>query len=160
MSEELCLKTAADLRPLIAERKVSPVELVEAVLARVSRLQPVLNCFITVCADEARAAARESEARLARGEPARLLEGIPFTAKDLVDTAGVRTTYGSRVLENNVPRTDAVAIARLKAAGAILVGKTTTPEFGHKGFTDAPLFGRTRNAWSAGRTCGAGGEAR
>ena len=154
MSEELCLKTAADLRPLIAARKVSPVELVEAVLARVSRLQPVLNCFITVCADEARAAARECEARLARGEPARLLEGIPFTAKDLVDTAGVRTTYGSRVLENNVPRTDAVAIARLKAAGAILVGKTATPEFGHKGFTDAPLFGRTRNAWSAARTCG------
>ena len=154
MSEELCLKTAAELRPLIAARKVSPVELVGAVLGRIARLQPVLNCFITVCADQARAAALASEARLARGEPARLLEGIPFTAKDLVDTAGVRTTFGSRVLEDNVPRTDAVAIARLKAAGAILVGKTTTPEFGHKAFTDAPLFGHTRNAWSAQRTCG------
>ena len=153
MAEELCLKTAAELRALIAARKVSPTDLVEAVLGRIARLQPVLNCFISVCTDEARSAARASEARLARGEPARLLEGIPFTAKDLVDTAGVRTTFGSRILEQNIPATDAVAIARLKAAGAILVGKTTTPEFGHKAFTDAPRYGRTRNAWSAERSC-------
>ncbi len=155
-TEELSLRTAAELRALISARAVSPVEVVDAVLARIERLQPELNCFITICADEARAAARESERSIAQarpGEPLRLLEGIPFTAKDLVDTAGVRTTFGSRIHADNVPKTDAVAIARLKAAGAILVGKTTTPEFGHKAFTDAPLYGRTRNAWSAGRSC-------
>ncbi len=154
--EELALRTAVELRALIASRAVSPVEVVDAVLARIERLQPELNCFITVCADQAREAARQSAARIAsapNGEPLRLLEGIPFTAKDLVETAGVRTTFGSRILEDNVPQTDAVAIARLKAAGAILVGKTTTPEYGHKAFTDSPLFGRTRNAWSAERSC-------
>ena len=155
-TEELSLRTAAELRAMIAARTVSPVEIVDAVLARVERLQPELNCFITICADQARAAARVSEHRIAatpRGEPLRLLEGIPYTAKDLIDTEGVRTTFGSRILENNVPKADAVAIARMKAAGAILIGKTTTPEYGHKAFTDAPLYGRTRNAWSAERSC-------
>lgn len=153
--ESLSLRTAAELRALIAAREASPVEIVDAVLARIERLQPGLNCFITICAEQAREAARESARRIAatpRGEPLRLLEGIPFTAKDLVDTQGVRTTYGSRMLSENVPKEDAAAIARLKDAGAILIGKTTTPEFGHKAFTDAPLFGRTRNAWSAGRS--------
>ena len=121
MPEELCLKTALELRALIAARSASPVEIVEAVLSRIERLQPVLNCFITVCADEARAAARESAHRVAntpRSEPLRLLEGIPFTAKDLIDTAGVRTTFGSLINQHNVPQSDAAAIARLKAAGA------------------------------------------
>ena len=155
-NEELSLRTAAELRALIASREVSPVEVVDAVLARIERLQPELNCFITICAEEARAAARESAKSIAgtpRNEPLRLLEGVPFTVKDLIDTAGVRTTYGSRIYAGNVPQTDAAAIERLKAAGAILVGKTTTPEYGHKAFTDAPLYGRTRNAWSADRSC-------
>lgn len=154
--EELSLRTAVELRGLIASRAVSPLEVMDAVLARIERLQPELNCFITICADQARDAARESATRIAatpRQQPLRLLEGIPFSSKDLIDTAGVRTTFGSRILADNVPKTDAVAIARLKAAGAILVGKTTTPEYGHKAFTDSPLFGRTRNAWSAARSC-------
>src|SRR5205823_10317091 len=75
-----------------------------------------------------------------------------FAAKDLVNTAGVRTTFAALAHEENVPKEDAVAAARVKSAGAILFGKTTTPEFGHKALTDAPLFGRTRNAWSAERT--------
>ena len=154
-NEELCLKTATELRALIAARAVSPVEVIEAVLARIARLQPELNCFITLCADAARKAARESERRIAstpHGTPLRALEGIPYSVKDLIDTAGVRTTFGSQIHKDNVPGSDAEAIARLRAAGAILVGKTTTPEFGHKAFTDAPLFGRTRNAWSAERS--------
>src|ERR1019366_7917934 len=156
MSEELCLKTALELRALIAARSASPVEIVEAVLSRIERLQPVLNCFITVCADEARAAARESAHRVAntpRSEPLRLLEGIPFTAKDLIDTSGVGTRCGSLINQHNVPQSDAAAIARRTAAAAVLVGKTTTPESGHKAFSDAPLFGRPRNAWSAARSC-------
>src|SRR6185295_8269024 len=88
------------------------------------------------------------------GKTLGLLHGIPFAAKDLVNTAGVRTTFGSLLHEDNVPKEDAVAAGRLKTAGAILFGKTTTPEFGHKALTDAPLFGRTRNAWSAERSSG------
>src|SRR5579864_2283112 len=89
-----------------------------------------------------------------RDAPLGPLHGIPYAAKDLVNTAGVRTTFGSLVYEDNVPKEDAVAAHRLKAVGALLFGKTTTPEFGHKALTDAPLFGRTRNAWSAERTSG------
>jgi aspartyl-tRNA(Asn)/glutamyl-tRNA(Gln) amidotransferase subunit A len=114
----------------------------------------VLNCFITLVPDKAMDAARRAEDAVMRGEALGLLHGVPFAAKDLVNTAGVRTTFGSLHHEDNVPKEDAVAAARMKQAGAILFGKTTTPEFGHKALTDAPLFGRTRNAWSAGRTSG------
>lgn len=145
---------ASELREQIAAKKISPVELTDAVLARADKLQPVLNCFITLVRDQARAAARAAEDAVMRGEPLGLLHGIPFAAKDLVNTAGVRTTFGSLLYENNVPKEDAVCAARVKAAGGILFGKTTTPEFGHKSLTDAPLFGRTRNAWSAAHTSG------
>ena len=145
---------ASELREQIAAKKISPVELTDAVLARADKLQPVLNCFITLVPDQARAAARAAEDSVMQGEPLGLLHGIPFAAKDLVNTAGVRTTFGSLLYENNVPKEDAVCAARVKAAGGILFGKTTTPEFGHKSLTDAPLFGRTRNAWSAAHTSG------
>src|SRR6202023_939765 len=144
----------AELAALIARRAVSPVELVDAVLDRIERSQPALNAFITVRADEARAAAREAEAAVVRGETLGPLHGVPFAVKDLVNTAGVRTTFGSVALADNVPAADSPAVARLKTAGAILVGKTTTPEFGHKCFTEAPLFGRTANPWDLSRTCG------
>ena len=145
---------ASDLREQIAAKKISPVELTDAVLTRAEKLQPVLNCFITLVPEQARAAAKAAEDAVMRGEPLGLLHGIPFAAKDLVNTAGVRTTFGSLLYENNVPKEDAVCAARVKAAGGILFGKTTTPEFGHKSLTDAPLFGRTRNAWSAAHTSG------
>jgi len=145
---------ASVLRHEIAARKVSPVELTDAVLARAEKLQAVLNCFITIAADQARAAAKQAEDAVMQGKPLGLLHGIPFAAKDLINTAGVRTTFGSLHHDDNVPKEDAVCAARVKQAGAILFGKTTTPEFGHKGLTDAPLFGRTRNAWSAKRTSG------
>ncbi|HEX9326375.1 MAG TPA: amidase family protein [Reyranella sp.] len=145
---------ASVLREQIAAKKVSPVELTDAVLARAEKLQPLLNCFITIAADQARAAAKQAEDAIMQGKPLGLLHGIPFAAKDLVNTAGVRTTFGSLHHDDNVPKEDAVCAARMKQAGAILFGKTTTPEFGHKALTDAPLFGRTRNAWSAERTSG------
>jgi aspartyl-tRNA(Asn)/glutamyl-tRNA(Gln) amidotransferase subunit A len=154
MSEVLWRLPASLLRGHIAAKKVSPVELTEAILARAEKLQPVLNCFITITADQARAAARQAEDAVMQGKPLGLLHGIPFAAKDLVNTAGVRTTFGSLHHDENVPREDAVCAARMKSAGAILFGKTTTPEFGHKALTDAPLFGRTRNAWSAEHTSG------
>ncbi|WP_428660651.1 amidase [Reyranella sp.] len=145
---------ASTLRQQIASKEISPVELMKAVLDRAERLQPVLNCFITLIPEQAMAAAKQAEDDVMQGKPLGLLHGVPYAAKDLVNTAGVRTTYGSLLHENNVPKEDAVAIARMKQAGAILFGKTTTPEFGHKALTDAPLFGRTRNAWSAERISG------
>jgi aspartyl-tRNA(Asn)/glutamyl-tRNA(Gln) amidotransferase subunit A len=154
MSDDLTRLPASTLRDHIAARKVSPVELMKAVLERAEKLQSVLNCFITLVPEEAMKAAREAEVAVMQGKPLGLLHGIPYAVKDLVNTAGVRTTFGSRLFEQNVPKEDAVATARMKQAGAILFGKTTTPEFGHKALTDAPLFGRTRNAWSPERTSG------
>src|SRR6266705_1151882 len=136
MTDDLAFTSAAELAALIARRAVSPVEVVEGVLARIEKTQPALNAFITVCAEEARAAARAAEARVMQGAPLGKLHGVPFAVKDLVNTAGVRTTFGSVALADNVPTTDSPAVARLKHAGAILVGKTTTPEFGHKCFTE------------------------
>ena len=139
---------------MIARRAISPLELVHATLERIDRSQPALNAFITVCADSALATARAAESAIMHGESVGPLHGIPFSVKDLVNTKGVRTTYGSLIFQNHIPAVDAAAVARLKAAGAILIGKTTTPEFGQKGLTEAPLFGRTCNAWRADRTCG------
>jgi len=149
---ELWQLPASALREKIGTKEVSPVEVMKAVLARAEKLQPVLNCFITLIPEQAMAQALQAEDDVMKGEALGLLHGIPFAAKDLVNTAGVRTTFGSLHFEDNVPKQDAVAAARIKAVGAILFGKTTTPEFGHKALTDAPLFGRTRNAWSAERT--------
>jgi aspartyl-tRNA(Asn)/glutamyl-tRNA(Gln) amidotransferase subunit A len=150
----LAFASAAELAELVARKGISPVELVEDALDRIERSQPTLNAFITVCAEEACAAAWEAEAAVMLGDPLPPLHGVPFAVKDLVNTAGVRTTFGSVALADNVPAADSPSVARLKAAGAILIGKTTTPEFGHKCFTEAPLFGRTANPWDLTRTCG------
>ena len=154
MSDDLCLLPATELLARIGRRELSPVELTAAVLARAEALQPELNCFITLCGEEAMAEAREAERKMMAGEPLGLLHGLPVTVKDIVNTQGVTTTFGAVPYKDNVPNEDAVAVARLRAAGAILVGKTTTPEFGSKCLTDSPLFGRTRNAWDAGRSSG------
>src|SRR5229473_1033260 len=154
MSDELCFLPATELRARVVRKDVSPVEIMRAVLARAERMQPSLNCFITLCGDEAMAEARKAEREVMVGEPLGLLHGIPFTVKDLVNTRGVRTTFGAVPYNQNVPDHDAVAVARMRAEGAILVGKTTTPEFGTKCLTDSPLFGRTRNAWSGARSSG------
>jgi aspartyl-tRNA(Asn)/glutamyl-tRNA(Gln) amidotransferase subunit A len=154
MSEDLCFLSAAELRDRIISKEISPVEVTRAVLARAEALQPELNCFITLCGEEAMSEARAAERKVVAGEPLGLLHGIPVTVKDIVNTRSVRTTFGAVPFRDNVPDHDAVAVARLRAEGAILIGKTTTPEFGSKCLTDSPLFGRTRNAWDATRSSG------
>jgi len=154
MDDSISSLTAAQLAGLIRQKQLSPVEAVQASLDRAERLQPELNCFITICGERAMDEARQAEQAIVAGRPLGLLHGIPFTVKDLVNTAGVRTTFGTLAYRDNVPDHDAVCVARLRAAGAILVGKTTTPEFGCQSLTRSPLFGQTRNAWSAERTSG------
>jgi aspartyl-tRNA(Asn)/glutamyl-tRNA(Gln) amidotransferase subunit A len=154
MNDELCFLSASELRARIVRKDVSPVDITRAVLARAERLQGELNCFITLCGEEAIAEADNAERAVMAGQPPGLLHGIPYTVKDIVNTRGVRTTFGAVPYKDNVPDHDAVAVARMRAAGAILIGKTTTPEFGTKCLTDSPLFGRTRNAWSAERSSG------
>jgi aspartyl-tRNA(Asn)/glutamyl-tRNA(Gln) amidotransferase subunit A len=152
---------ATELAGAVRRSEVSPVEVVEAVLDRIEATQPTVNAFITVCAERAMSEAREAAQAVARGGDVGPLHAVPFSVKDLVATAGVRTTWGSLARADHVPAADAVAVARLRAAGAILVGKTTTPEFGHKPLTEAPLFGRTANPWDLSRTSGgsSGGSA-
>ncbi len=153
-ADDLCFASAAELAARYRARELSPVDVVDAVLQRIEAIQPSINAFVTVCSDEARREAAAAEAAMTQDtEPPPLL-GVPVSVKDLVNTAGVRTTFGSKLMADNVPTADSVTVARLKRAGAILVGKTTTPEFGHKPLTEAPLFGKTRNPWDLSRTCG------
>lgn len=139
---------------LMRQRKLSPVEYVDTLLRAIEREQPRLNAFATVTADAARKAARAAEAKLAKGEAKGPLFGVPIHIKDQVDTAGVRTAHGSAIFADNVPDRDDITVTRLAEAGTISLGKTTLSEFGHKGLTDSPAFGTTRNPWDLSRTCG------
>ena len=161
MTDELLRMGAAELAEGIRKREISPVDLTQQSVARIHALQPSLNAFITINADAALRAARNAEREIANGGWRGPLHGIPYAAKDLIATASVRTTMGSRLLENHLPERDAATIARLEASGAILLGKTTTSEFGHKPLTDGPLFGRTINPFDSDATCGgsSGGSA-
>ncbi len=122
---ELCYMPAMELGVAIRSKKVSPVEVVDAVLARIERLNPRLNAYCTVTATAARAAAKEAEAAVIRGDALGMLHGIPVSIKDLVATQGVRTTHGSKLYEQFIPDEDAPVVERLKRAGAIILGKPT-----------------------------------
>src|SRR5262245_48399060 len=151
---DLAYASAAQLARMIRAKQISAREVVHATLARAEAVQAACNCFITICADQALRDAAAADQVLAKAAAVGPLHGVPFHVKDLVNTQGVRTTFASYIHEHNVPMEDSACVRRLKDAGAILIGKTTTPEFGHMPYTQAPLFGRTRNAWSAERTSG------
>lgn len=153
-STELWTWSAARLAEGVARKALSPVEVVEAVLGQIERLNGHLHAFCTVTAEAARAEARRAEDAVMRGAPLGRLHGVPFSVKDTLDTAGVRTTMGAARFADRVPPEDAHVVARLRAAGGILLGKTTTPEMAHKGVTESALFGVTRNPWAPDHTCG------
>lgn len=152
---------AIDLAQRIRTRELSALDVMQEIMRRAEASQPTLNAFITICRDEALAAARAADAAVARRQTLRPLHGVPVSVKDIINTSGIRTTWASRTMANNVPDVDAVAVKRLKDAGAIVIGKTTTSEFAHKLLTDAPLFGTTRNPWGLEFTPGgsSGGSA-
>jgi aspartyl-tRNA(Asn)/glutamyl-tRNA(Gln) amidotransferase subunit A len=154
MADDFAFTSAAEMAGLIRNKQVSASDVMRATLERAHKAQEQLNCFITICADAAMRDAAIADAAISRGDALGSLHGVPFHVKDLVNTAGVRTTFASYMYDHNVPKEDSISVARLKRAGAILMGKTTTPEFGHMPYTEAPLFGRTRNAWAADRTSG------
>ncbi|WP_315836249.1 amidase [Bradyrhizobium prioriisuperbiae] len=152
--DELCFIPATRLAGMISLREVSPVEVTTAVLARAERLQPVLNIFAMLLADEALDLARASEAAVMRGDALGPLHGVPITIKDNVAIGGLPMRNGSLASVDLVPDHDATVTARVKAAGAILIGTTTLPEFAHKVLTDSPLYGITRNPYDLTRTPG------
>jgi Asp-tRNA(Asn)/Glu-tRNA(Gln) amidotransferase A subunit family amidase len=145
---------ATKLAALIRTRKLSPVELLEAVLQRAESLQPRLHAFMTLDGQNARVAAKEAEAAVMRGDDLGLLHGLPVSIKDLEQTAGLRTTSGSKFLENNVPKEDGAVAGRVRRAGAIIFGKTNTPHMGHRDMTDNLLMPASRNPWNLERTPG------
>jgi aspartyl-tRNA(Asn)/glutamyl-tRNA(Gln) amidotransferase subunit A len=154
-NEDLCFTPATELAKKIRNRSLSPVEVIDTVLARIETLEPELNAFATLTADAAREAAREAEAALVRGDATGPLHGVPVTIKDLTETAGIPTEHGSSIMKGNVPDTDAPIVTRLKDAGAVILGKTTTSEFGWKGVSHSPLTGVTSNPWKPGYNAGA-----
>lgn len=158
--DELTSQSATRLAELIRTRAVSTVEVVEAYLRRIERVNPALNAIITLAPD-VMDRARKAEEMIMAGKEVGPLHGVPVTIKDTIETAGLRTTIGSRIRENFIPDKDATVVARLKAAGAIILGKTNTPELAIPYETDNPIFGRTNNPHNVSRTAGgsSGGEA-
>jgi amidase len=150
----LCRQTASDLAAGIRRREISAVEVMDAHLARIEQVNPVLNAIVTLDAGGARRAAAQADRELAAGVAPGLLHGLPIAVKDLKDTAGMRTTYGSPIYHDHVPQEDAPLVARLRRAGAIVIGKTNTPEFGAGSQTFNPVFGATRNPYDPSRTPG------
>jgi len=151
---ELAFTPAYRLRKLVAEKQVSPVELTELCLRRIKVLNPRLNAFLTIAAEQALASARAAEDAVTRGKDLGPLHGIPVSIKDLVPTRGIRTTHGSLIHEDWVPERDEIVVERIRQAGAVLVGKTNTPEFGQSGTCENRLGDACRNPWNTERTSG------
>ena len=152
--EDLCYMPAARMASAIRQKKLSPVEIVDALLERIEALNPKINAYVTLTAQSARREARRAEQAVMKKAPLGPLHGVPYSIKDLTITKGVRTMRGSKIYETFVPDEDPPLVERLRAAGGIMLGKTATPEFGWKGVTDSAVSGITRNPWNLGRTPG------
>lgn len=155
MAEPLHWWSAQDLVRAIRTRELSAVEVMRAHLDRIAAVNPRLNAIVTLLDErEALALAHAADEAVAAGGPLGPLHGLPFAVKDLMDTAGMRTTYGSRIYADHVPAADSLLAARLRAAGALIIGKTNTPEWGAGSQTFNAVFGATRNPYDPTRTCG------
>ncbi len=152
--ESLCFLSIHELGQTLQKRDASPVDVVQAYLARCERLNPSLNTFVTVAAERALAAAHQAEQEIAAGHYRGPLHGVPVAVKDIFDTAGIRTTHGSSFYRDNVPEEDAACIALLKQAGAIILGKCNTHEFAAGSTTNNPWYGASHNPWDLQRSPG------
>src|SRR5215475_8159168 len=151
---DLTQLTAAELSKLYRKGKASPVETMRAVLARTDRINPVINAFCRVDAEPSLKAARDSERRWKKGKPLSPIDGVPVSIKELVRVKGWPASMGSKLTDKAPADADAPAVARLREAGAIVFAQSTSSEFGHKGVTDTPLHGVTRNPWNTAMTPG------
>jgi amidase len=160
-ARDLCFTPAVELLKLYRTRKVSPLEVMQAVLARIDAVNPAVNAIVTLTREAALREARRATALLRRGAALPPLFGLPIGIKDVTPTKGIRTTYGSKLFEDHVPDEDALVVQRLRAAGAIVIGKTNTPEFAFGPNTVNTVFGATRNPWNLAMTAGgsSGGSA-
>jgi aspartyl-tRNA(Asn)/glutamyl-tRNA(Gln) amidotransferase subunit A len=154
MDADLCFAPATELRRLIDAKQVSIVELVELFYRRIEWLNPKLNAYLALCPDQALAAAQAAQRTVQRGEARGPLHGIPISVKDLEMTRGIPTTLGSAVFRGRVPDADSIVVERVRQAGAIILGKTNTPELGLSGTTENRLGGPCRNPWNVDRTAG------
>jgi len=153
--DDVCFFPATELARLYRARKISPLEVMQAVLARVEDVNPAVNAYVTVARESALTEARRATRLLSRkSSTLPPLHGVPVSIKDLFATKGIRSTWGSLIYKDYVPDTDDLVVQRLKSAGAIVVGKTNTPEFGAGGNTFNTVFGATRNPWNPALTCG------
>ncbi len=158
---QACDLTAVQARRLIGRRELSPVELFDSCARRIAEHNPKLNAFVALDLDRARDAARQAESAVTEGTPLGLLHGLPVAVKDLEATAGLTTTYGSRLFQGHVPEQDELHVQRIRAAGGIVIGKTNTPEFGAGSNTTNLVYGATGNPFDSDKTCGgsSGGSA-
>jgi amidase len=152
--QELCEMSAVDLAARLARKDVSARDVMRAHLAQIERINPKVNAIVTLAAEQAMANAAKADEAIVHGGTVGVLHGLPVAHKDLVDTAGMRTTYGSPFYRDNVPTRDALIVTKIRAAGAIAVGKTNTPEFGAGSQTFNTVFGATRNPYDVAKTCG------
>src|ERR1700734_364515 len=152
--QDICFLTATEMAGLIRRKKLSARETLDAHLKQIERVNPKVNAIVTLVADQARENARKADEAQARGVPLGPLHGLPIAHKDLVETAGIRTTFGSRIFKDYVPKHDAILVERIRNAGAICIGKTNAPEFGAGSQTFNAGFGATKNPHDLTKTCG------
>ena len=153
-SNEICYLTAREIREKIRNRELSAVEVMEAHLMQIERVNSTVNAIITLHSDRAMDSAEAADAAIVKGHGIGPLHGLPTAVKDLTPTKGIRTTFGSPIFKDNVPDQDAIIVERIKKAGAIIVGKTNTPEFGAGSHTFNAIFGATLNPYDTSKTCG------
>lgn len=151
---EIVFMTACEMARRIRERELSALEAMEAHLEQIERVNPKVNAVVTLVGEQALKAAKEADSKLKKGDKPGVLHGLPVAHKDLVDTKGIRTTYGSPIFREHVPDTDGLIVERLRASGAVTLGKTNTPEFGAGSQTFNSVFGPTRNPYDLSKTCG------
>lgn len=151
---DICFMNATEMATLIRKKKLSAREVLDAHLKQIERVNPKVNAIVTLVADQAIETARKADEAQARGAAVGPLHGLPIAHKDLVETKGIRTTFGSPIFKDNVPTEDAILVERIHKAGAVTIGKTNTPEFGAGSQTFNTVFGATKNPYDLTKTCG------
>lgn len=159
---DICYMSACEMRDSILRQELTSEEITETIIERIEKINPLINAYCTTTFDLAKELAKETDKLIEKGQKLGAIQGIPISIKDEMDTMGIRTTYGSKFYENQIPEEDDIAVERLRKAGGIILGKTNMPEFGHHpGLTDNFLFGLTKNPWDLDKTSGgsSGGSA-